>query len=81
MTLNEKVSLKFNEDIDLASQKQNILHKLTNLERQTIAIRKKLNNKAYLKNAPKNIVENDKKLLQELAIEDEKLRSIVTSIN
>mgnify|MGYP001486676423 CR=1 FL=1 len=63
MTLNEKVSLKFSEDIDLVSQKQSILQKLANLEKQTNTIKNKLNNKAYLKNAPKNIVENDKKHL------------------
>jgi len=81
LTLNEKVSLKFSEDIDLVSQKQSILQKLANLEKQTNTIKNKLNNKAYLKNAPKNIVENDKKMLEELTVEDEKLRSIVTSIN
>ena len=81
LTLNEKVSIKFSEDIDLISQKQSILHKLANLEKQTNSIKDKLSNKAYLKNAPKDIVKNDKKLLEELTIEDEKLRSIVTSIN
>ena len=75
------VSLKFSEDIDLASQKNNILQKLSNLEKQTNGLKNKLNNKAYLKNAPKEIVQNDKKLLNELAIEDKKLRSIVSSIN
>jgi valyl-tRNA synthetase len=44
-------------------------------------LKNKLNNKAYLKNAPKEIVQNDKKLLKELTIEDNKLRSIVASIN
>ena len=41
----------------------------------------KLKNKAYVKNAPKEIVQNDKILVEELTIEDEKLRSIVSSIN
>ena len=63
------------------SQKQSILQKLANIEKQTNIIKNKLINKAFLKNAPKNIVENDKRLLVELTIEDEKLRSIVTSIN
>ncbi|MDC1093339.1 hypothetical protein OAS35_04470, partial [Pelagibacteraceae bacterium] len=76
-----KIFLKFSEDIDFASQKKGILQKLSNLEKQTNALRKKLNNKAYLKNAPKEIVQNDKKLLKELTIEDKKLRSIVSSIN
>ena len=41
----------------------------------------KLQNKAYLKNAPKEVVQNDKDLLRDLTIEDKKLRSIVSSIN
>jgi valyl-tRNA synthetase len=44
-------------------------------------LKNKLNNKAYVKNAPKEIVNNDKKLIKELIVEDEKLRSIVSSIN
>jgi valyl-tRNA synthetase len=40
-----------------------------------------LKNKAYVNNAPKEIVQNDKKLLKQLTIEDGKLRSIVSSIN
>ena len=81
LTLNEKISIKFNEDIDLVSQKQGILQKLANLEKQSIGLKIKLNNQAYLKNAPKEIIKNDQKLLDELTIEDEKLRSIVSSIN
>ena len=81
LALNEKISLKFSENIDLISQKQSILQKLSNIEKQKNTIKNKLTNKAFLKNAPKNIVENDKRLLDELTIEDEKLRSIVTSIN
>jgi valyl-tRNA synthetase len=81
LALNEKISLKFNEDIDLASQKQSILQKLANLEKQTNGLKNKLDNKAYIKNAPKEIVQNDKKLLKELTVEDDKLRSIVSSIN
>ena len=81
LTLNEKVSIKFSEDIDLASQKEAIFQKLAKLEKQSNALKNKLNNQAYLKNAPKEIVQNDKKLLNELTIEDEKLRSIVSSIN
>ena len=81
LALNEKISLKFNEDIDLVSQKQSILQKLANLEKKINGLKNKLNNKAYLKNAPKEIIQNDKKLLRELTIEDSKLRSIVSSIN
>ena len=81
LTLNEKVSIKFSEDIDLISQKDGILQKLAKLEKQFNVLKNKLNNQAYLKNAPKEIIKNDQKLLHELTIEDEKLRSIVSSIN
>ena len=81
LTLNEKVSIKFSEDIDLMSQKDGILQKLAKLEKQSNGLKNKLNNQAYLKNAPKEIIKNDQKLLDELTIEDEKLRSIVSSIN
>ena len=81
LTLNEKVSIKFSEDIDLISQKEGILQKLAKLEKQSNGLKNKLNNQAYLKNAPKEIIKNDQKLLNELTIEDEKLRSIVLSIN
>jgi valyl-tRNA synthetase len=81
LALNEKISVRFNEDINLASQKQGILQKLAILEKQADVLKNKLNNQSYLKNAPKEIVKNDKKLLYEITIEDAKLRSIVSSIN
>ena len=81
LALKEKISLKFSEDIDLTAQKESILQKLSNLEKQKNGLQNKLNNKAYLRNAPIEIVQKDKKLLEELTVEDEKLRSIVSSIN
>jgi len=81
LSMNEKISLKFNENIDLISQKERISLKIDKLEKQINSLKNKLNNKAYLKNAPKDIVHNDKKLLKELTVEDSKLRSIVSSIN
>ncbi len=81
LVLKEKISLKFAEEIDFNSQKDKILKKLDNIHHQIKTLNNKLNNKAYLKNAPKEIVQNDKKLVKELTIEDSKLRSIVSSIN
>ena len=63
------------------SQKNKILQKIEKLEKQKKVLVNKLENKAYLKNAPKEIVQNDRKLLNDLTIEDNKLRSIVSSIN
>ena len=79
--MKEKLGLKFNEDIDIMSQKNKILLKIENIKKQMIKLSVKLQNKAYLKNAPKEIVKNDKDLLKDLIIEDNKLRSIVSSIN
>ena len=81
LVFKEKLSLTFSEEVDLESQKESIFQKLENLKKQLNALKDKLKNKAYLKNAPNDIVQNDKKLLKELTIEDEKLRSIVSSIN
>jgi len=81
LSQNEKISLNFDENIDLASQKIRISQKIDNLNKQITALNNKLKNKAYVKNAPKEIVQNDKRFLKELTIEDNKLRSIVSSIN
>ena len=81
LVLKEKISLGFSEDVNLASQKERILSKIESINKQIFNLNNKLNNKAYVKNAPKEIVQNDKKLTKELTIEEEKLRSIVASIN
>ncbi len=81
LVLKEKMTLNFNEDVDLASQKERILQKVETINKQILALKNKLKNKAYVTNAPKEIVQNDKNLVKELTIEDGKLRSIVSSIN
>ena len=81
LALKEKLSLNFNEDIDLAYQKERILQKIELINKKIVGLNNKLKNKAYVANAPKEIVQNDKNLLGELTIEDKKLRSIVSSIN
>ena len=81
LVLKEKLSLGFSTDVDLASQKERILQKIEKIKKQVDDLNNKLKNKAYLKNAPKEIVQNDKKLVKELTVEDGKLRSIVSSIS
>ena len=81
LVLKEKIALKFNENINLESQKERILQKIENINKKISNLNNKLKNKAYVKNAPKEIVQKDKKALKELTIEDVKLRSIVSSIN
>ena len=81
LVLKEKISLGFNENVNLTSQKETILQKIESINNQISNLKNKLNNKAYVKNAPKDIVNNDKNLIKELTVEEEKLRSIVSSIN
>ena len=81
LILKEKLSLKFSENVDLISQKERILQKIEKINKQISILNNKLKNRAYLANAPKEIVQNDKNLIKELTVEDEKLRSIVSSIN
>ena len=57
------------------------MDKIESIKKQIDKLNNKLKNKAYVKNAPKEIVQNDKKLIKELTVEDGKLRSIVSSIN
>ena len=81
LVLNEKLSLNFNENVNLETQKERIFNKLESINKQITGLNNKLKNKAYVTNAPKQIVQNDKNLVKELTIEDAKLRSIVSSIN
>jgi len=81
LILKEKLALSFGKDIDISSQKNRISKKIINIEAKIKALNNKLQNKGYLKNAPKDIVQNDKILLKDLNIEESKLRSIVSSIN
>ena len=78
--LKEKMGLKFEKNIDLSSQKDKLTKKLNELEKKIVSLEQKLNNKNYIKKAPKDIVANDKILLKDLKIELIKLKSIVSSI-
>ena len=79
--LKEKIGLKFETNIDIDSQKEKLTKKLDNIEKKINSLSQKLNNKVYVKKAPKDIVANDKVLLKDLKIEQTKLKSIVSSIN
>ena len=78
---NEKLHLIFDTKVDLASQKSKINEKINILLNKVKNLEKKLSNKEFIKKAPKNIVENDKKMLSDLKIEESKLSSIIRSIN
>ena len=81
LVLKEKIKLKFNNNVDIESQKSKIKDKINVLSVKITSLDNKLKNQGYLMNAPKHIVQNDRDLLADLIIEENKLRSIVSSIN
>ena len=66
--------------MDLREQRQKIFNKVKDLDQRIIVINRKLKNKSFLKNAPKQIVQKEKKALMEYKIELKKLNSILNSI-
>ena len=76
----ETLILYFDQSLDLKEQKQKISNKVKDLSQKIIEVGKKLKNKSFLKNAPKQIVEKEKKALIDYKIELKKLNSILNSI-
>ena len=76
----ETVILYFDQNFDLSEQKQKISNKVKDLESKIASINKKMKNKSFLKNAPKQIISRDKKALIDYGIELKKLNSILNSI-
>ena len=77
---NESMTLYFDKDLDLDQQKQKISNKVKELDKKISNIDNKLENKSFLKNAPKQIVQNEKKALKDYKIQLKKLNSILNSI-
>ena len=76
----ETVTLYFDQNLDLNEQKQKLSNKSKDLGGKILIISNKLKNKSFLKNAPKHIVEKEKKALKDYIIELKKLNSILNSI-
>ena len=76
----ETLILYLDQNLDLKEQKQKILNKVRDLNQKISTVSGKLKNKSFLKNAPKQIVENEKKALIDYKIELKKLNSILNSI-
>jgi len=76
----ESITLYFDEDVNLSNQKQKLLNKATDLESKVTKLKKKLENKSFLDNAPKSIVLKEKNSLSQYNIELKKLNSILNSI-
>jgi valyl-tRNA synthetase len=76
----ETVILYFDQNLDLNEQKQKIFKKVNDLNYKINGISDKLKNKSFLKNAPKQIVEKEKKALIDYKVEHKKLNSVLNSI-
>ena len=76
----ETLTLYFDQNLNLNEQKLKLIKKTKDLERTIFAIENKIKNKSFLKNAPKLIVEKEKKALKQYKIEVIKLNTILNSI-
>ena len=76
----ETVTLYFDQNLDLNQQKQKISSKVEDLDQKINGIKAKMKNKSFLKNAPKQIVDKEKKVLMDYKNELKKLNSILNSI-
>ena len=76
----ETLILYFDQNIDLNEQKLKIEAKVKDISKKINSLKSKMKNKLFLKQAPKNIVEKEKKALKEHMIEFKKLNSILNSI-
>ena len=76
----ETLILYFDQNLDLNEQKQKISSKVTDLDQKITVINDKLKNKSFTKNAPKQIVDKERKALIDYKIELKKLNSILNSI-
>ena len=76
----EAVTLYFDQNLDLNQQKQKISSKVEDLDQKINGIKAKMKNKSFLKNAPKQIVDKEKKVLMDYKNELKKLNSILNSI-
>jgi len=76
----ETVTLYFDQNFDLKEQKVKISNKIQDLDNKIVTIGRKLKNKSFLKNAPKQIIIKEKRVLIDCKIQLKKLNSILNSI-
>ncbi len=76
----ETITLYFDQSLNLQEQFGRISGKADILSKKINQISNKLSNKSFLKKAPKQIINNEKKVLEDCKIELKKLNSIINSI-
>ncbi len=76
----ETIKLYFSEEVNLTEKKINITNKVKILDNKVTGLKKKLENKSFLANAPNQIIRKEKDSLKKYDIELKKLNSILNSI-
>ncbi len=80
IVVGETITLYFDQSLDLYGQRRKISNKIMDLDKKVSRITSKLKNKSFQKNAPKQIIEKEKKALIDYKFELKKLNSILNSI-
>jgi len=76
----DNVTLFFEENVNFFDLKIKISNKIKDLNNRALGLKKKLENKNFLINAPKSIVQKEKSSLLQYNVELKKLNSILNSI-
>ena len=75
-----KISIKFEDSVDINKQKLIIDKKISNLMKIIEISKNKLNNVNFIQKAPKDIIDKEKELLKSNSLELNKLKEIVSVI-
>ena len=74
-----KISIKFEDSVDINKQKLIIDKKISNLVKIIEISKNKLNNGNFIKKAPKDIINKEKELLKSNSLELDKLKEIINT--
>ena len=75
-----KISIKFEDSVDINKQKLIINKKISNLVKIIEISKNKLNNGNFIQKAPKDIIDKERELLKSNSLELDKLKEIVNTV-
>ena len=75
-----KISIKFEDSVDINKQKLIIDKKISNLVKIIEISKNKLNNSNFIQKAPKDIIDKEKELLKSNSLELNKLKEIINTV-
>ena len=75
-----KISIKFEDSVDINKQKLIIDKKISNLVKIIEISKNKLNNGNFIQKAPKDIIDKEKELLKSNSLELDKLKEIINTV-